>query len=105
MKQSGKSAVDIIEVTGVSLPEEQGAARFGQAKKFIKPYAKVGQTITHLINQLIDHQIYFERARETEDNSILPDGLTFRNYWYRFGQHQQDVALLQCVVRTVGEIH
>ena len=97
-----KSAVDIIEVVGVSLPKELGSELFKQAKTFIARYVETGQPLSHLMNRLHDHQIHFERAFETEDNSVLPQELQFRNYWYQFSDREQDVALLQWVVRTVA---
>ncbi|HII3839972.1 TPA: hypothetical protein ACY382_000083 [Pasteurella multocida] len=93
--------VDIIECAGVSLPKELGTELFKQAKSFITQYVKIGQSLSHLINTLQDHNISFERAPETEDNSVLPQELQFRNYWYQFSDRTQDIALLQCVVRTV----
>ncbi|MGC6360261.1 hypothetical protein ACNO7O_09620 [Bisgaard Taxon 45] len=95
-----KCEVDIIEFAGVSLPKESGVELFKQAKAFITQYVKIGQSLSHLINTLYDHNIPFERALETEDNSVLPQKLQFRNYWYQFSDRKQDVALLQCVVRT-----
>lgn len=102
-----KSAVDIIEVVGVSLPKELGSELFKQAKTFIARYVETGQPLSHLMNTLHDHQIHFERALETEDNSVLPQELQFRNYWYQFSDRKQDVALLQCVIRTLStsELH
>lgn len=97
-----KSSVDIIEVVGVSLPKELGSELFKQAKTFIARYVETGQPLSHLMNRLHDHQIHFERAFETEDNSVLPQELQFRNYWYQFSDREQDVALLQCVVRTLA---
>ena len=104
MLYTEKKTVDIIEVAGVSLPQELGKEMFDKAKAFIEQYTKVGQTLSYLINQLNDHQIDFARATETQDNSILPAGLSFRNYWYRFGNDVQEVALLQCVVRTLTDL-
>ena len=97
-----KSSGDIIEVVGVSLPKELGSELFKQAKTFIARYVETGQPLSHLMNRLHDHQIHFERAFETEDNSVLPQELQFRNYWYQFSDREQDVALLQCVVRTLA---
>ena len=97
-----KSAVDIIEVVGVSLPKELGSELFKQAKTFIARYVETGQPLSHLMNRLHDHKIHFERAFETEDNSVLPQELQFRNYWYQFSDREQDVALLECVVRTLA---
>ena len=57
-----KSAVDIIEVVGVSLPKELGSELFKQAKTFIARYVETGQPLSHLMNRLHDHQIHFERA-------------------------------------------
>ena len=95
-----KSAVDIIEVVGVSLPKELGSELFKQAKTFIARYVETGQPLSHLMNTLHDHQIHFERALETEDNSVLPQEL-------QFSDRKQDVALLQCVIRTLStsELH
>ena len=103
------SIIAIIEIAGVSLPENLGRETFEKAKAFIAPFIEYGQTLTDLLNKLQAHQVHFERATETENEplELRQSGLSLRNYSYQFSDNQDDIALLQCVVRipTTSEFH